>query len=138
MWNELTGIRKQIDYDQVKMEAMHLKKQVENDFLEKEIQDRIRQARLALDLAIGKEDYNGPLVDGKINDAQQRRGNQTVVQNENKPVEREDSGKNPMGATQTKDAGKTPAAKDNKTAPASPVKGADKTPAAQPGKQADS
>jgi len=37
VWNELTGIRKQIDYDQVKMEAMNLKKQVENDFLEKEI-----------------------------------------------------------------------------------------------------
>jgi len=42
VWNELTGIRKKIDYDQVKMEALHLKKQVENDFLEKEIQDRIR------------------------------------------------------------------------------------------------
>lgn len=52
VWNELTGIRKKIDYDQVKMEALHLKKQVENDFLEKEIQDRIRQARLALDLNI--------------------------------------------------------------------------------------
>lgn len=122
------------------MEAMHLKKQVENDFLEKEIQDRIRQARLALDLAIGKQDYDGPMVDGKINDAQQRRGNQTAIQNETKAVEREDSGKNPMGATQPKDAAKTPAAKDGKiTAPASPVKvGADKTPTAQPGKQADS
>ena len=26
VWNELTGIRKKIDYDQVKMEALHLKK----------------------------------------------------------------------------------------------------------------
>jgi hypothetical protein len=75
VWNELTGIRKQIDYDQVKMEAMNLKKQVENDFLEKEIQDRIRQARLALDLSIGKPDFEGPMVDGRINEAQQRRGN---------------------------------------------------------------
>lgn len=51
------------------MEALHLKKQVENDFLEKEIQDRIRQARLALDLAIGKPDFEGPIVDGRINEA---------------------------------------------------------------------
>lgn len=79
VWNELTSIRKQIDYDQVKMEALHLKKQVENDFLEKEIQDRIRQARLALDLAIGKPDMEGPIVDGRINEAQQRRGNQNVA-----------------------------------------------------------
>lgn len=67
VWNELTGIRKQIDYDQVKMEALHLKKQVENDFLEKEIQDRIRQARLALDLAIDKQDAGNKHVDNKIN-----------------------------------------------------------------------
>lgn len=37
VWTELTGMRKKIDYDQVKMEALHLRKQVENDFLEKEI-----------------------------------------------------------------------------------------------------
>lgn len=74
VWNELTGIRKKIDYDQVKMEALHLKKQVENDFLEKEIQDRIRQARLALDLAIDKPDVGGKMVDNKINMAQMRRG----------------------------------------------------------------
>ena len=61
------------------MEALHLKKQVENDFLEKEIQDRIRQARLALDLAIGQPDANGKMVDGKIDDALQRRGNQSLT-----------------------------------------------------------
>lgn len=60
------------------MEALHLKKQVENDFLEKEIQDRIRQARLALDLAIGQPDASGNVVDGKIDEAQQRRGNQSL------------------------------------------------------------
>lgn len=49
------------------MEALHLKKQVENDFLEKEIQDRIRQARLALDLSIDKPDMPGRAVDNKIN-----------------------------------------------------------------------
>jgi hypothetical protein len=49
------------------MEALHLKKQVENDFLEKEIQDRIRQARLALDLAIDKPDVTNKQVDNKIN-----------------------------------------------------------------------
>jgi hypothetical protein len=51
---------------------------VENDFLEKEIQDRIRQARLALDLAIGQPDASGNAVDGKIDYAQQRRGNQSL------------------------------------------------------------
>lgn len=74
VWTELTGIRKKIDYDQVRMEALHLKKQVENDFLEKEIQDRIRQARLALDLAIDKPNETNLQVDGKINVAQMRRG----------------------------------------------------------------
>lgn len=67
VWTELTGMRKKIDYDQVRMEALHLKKQVENDFLEKEIQDRIRQARLALDLAIDKPNETNLQVDGKIN-----------------------------------------------------------------------
>jgi hypothetical protein len=51
------------------MEALHLKKQVENDFLEREIQDRIRQARIALDLAIDKPDMQGRNVDNKINNA---------------------------------------------------------------------
>ena len=75
MWNHLTGLRKKIDYDQVKMEGMHLKKQIENDFLEKEIQDRIRQARLALDLSIDRPDITGKVVDNKINMAQMKRGN---------------------------------------------------------------
>jgi len=74
VWTELTGMRKKIDYDQVRMEALHLKKQVENDFLEKEIQDRIRQARLALDLAIDKPNETNLQVDGKINVAYMRRG----------------------------------------------------------------
>ena len=56
------------------MEALHLKKQVENDFLEKEIQDRIRQARLALDLSIDKPDMPGRAVDNKINMALMKRG----------------------------------------------------------------
>ena len=48
---------------------------------------------------------------------------------EQQPVEREDSGKNALGAP--KDAGKTTGTKDTKTAPASPVKGTgDKTPSA--------
>jgi hypothetical protein len=51
------------------MEALHLKTQVENDFLEREIQDRIRQARLALDLAIGRPDPEANVVDGKISGA---------------------------------------------------------------------
>jgi len=104
VWNELTGIRKKIDYDQVKMEALHLKKQVENDFLEKEIQDRIRQARLALDLAIGQPDMEGPMVDGRIQEAQQRRGNQGVGGGGSNAAAvngetMQESNKNAMGAT---------------------------------------
>ena len=60
------------------MEALHLRKQVENDFLEKEIQDRIRKARLDLDLAINQPDIEGKAVDNKIMIAQMKRGNQQI------------------------------------------------------------
>lgn len=75
---EYTNLRKKIDYEQVRMEAKHLQKQVENDFLERQIQDKIRLAKLALDLKIGQYDRQAKAVDNRIQVAQQMRGKQNL------------------------------------------------------------
>lgn len=48
------------------MEASHLKNQVEHDILEHQIQEKIRLAKLALDLKINTVDPLAKLVDNKI------------------------------------------------------------------------
>ncbi|CDW75331.1 ankyrin repeat-containing protein [Stylonychia lemnae] len=66
-------MRKKIDYEQVQQEANHLRKEVENDFLEREIQDRIRRAKLQLELQVDQVDTNALKLDNDIQIAKVKR-----------------------------------------------------------------
>eukprot|EP00347_Sterkiella_histriomuscorum_P013137 403365870 len=71
---KFTLVRKKIDYEQVQSEANHLRKEVENDFLEREIQERINRAKLQLNLSTDKIDAKFRRVDQDIQRAQILRG----------------------------------------------------------------